>query len=644
MARKVYLANTPLAEAKKIFLEEALKRKMETEEVDTILAAGRVTAEAVFADLSSPHYHSSAMDGIAVKASDTFGATPVSPRRLHLGENAFYVDTGGALPEGCDAVIMIEDVDYPEEDNPRVVEIREPATPWQHLRSIGEDIVATEMILPSYHLIRPFDIGALLSGGVFRLKVLKRPVVAIIPTGSELVPPGTMPGRGEVIESNSYIFEAAVREWGARAVKFPIVKDDPVEIEEALARAVEESDLVLVSAGSSAGRRDYTFNAVSRLGRVLVHGVAMRPGKPIILGMIGLTPVVGVPGYPVAAFLALELFVKPLIYYWNKQKLPEKTVVKALSLRRVVSSLKDEEFLRIKLGKVGKGLVAIPLPRGSGATMSLVRADGLASVPRDKEGIEAGEEIEVKLWRSLEEVENTIVCLGSHDLSLDLLSDHLRRKGSPYTLSSAHVGSMGGILALKRGEAHLAGMHLLDEESGEYNVPFLRRYLPEMEIYLVHLAKRDLGLMVAPGNPKGILGLEDLLREEVLFVNRQKGAGTRLYLDFMLKKKKINPGLIKGYEREEFNHLAVAAAVQAGSADAGLGIKAAAKALGVGFIPLAQENYDLAIPASFFHTPPCQALLEAINSKEFKKALASMGGYELSRSGEYRVISGNLGR
>ena len=634
MERKIYLTNTPLEKACELFWSAALKNEMSVENVPTEKAAGRITATPHFARISSPHYHASAMDGVAVNSRDTFGATTTSPRHLILGENVFYIDTGGVLPQGCDAVIMIEDIYFPKEDNPDLLEIREPATPWQHVRSIGEDIVASEMILPSFHYIRPFDVGALLNGGIFEANVLKKPVVALVPTGIELISPGTLPAAGEIIESNSYTFAAAVEGWGGVAVRYPVVKDDTKELERAVKQAAAESDLVLISAGSSAGRRDHTFTVLNNLGKVLVHGVAIRPGKPVILGEIDSTPVIGVPGYPVAAYMILELFVKPLLYRWQKQNPPEREVLPARSSRLVLSSLKEREFLRLKVGKLEDEFVATPLPRGSGVSMSLVQADGLTSIPQDKEGLEVGEEIEVELWRDRDKVENTIVCLGSHDLSLDILADHLRRRESGYALSSAHVGSMGGIMALKRGETHMAGVHLLDEESGTYNVPYLQRFLPELDLVLIHLALRDLGLMVPPGNPRGISGLKDLCGTGLVFINRQKGAGTRLFLDYKLKEQGLDAKDISGYEREEFNHLAVAAAVAAGSADAGLGIEAAAKALGVDFIPLAQEFYELAMTASFYNSSRCREMLDIIVSASFREAVEKMGGYDLQKSGD----------
>ncbi len=638
MARNVYLSNTSLSKARDLFLEHALKHPLLSEPIPAEESVGRVTSAPVFAEISSPHYHAAAMDGLAVHSSKTFGATLTAPRQLVIGEEVFYVDTGGMVPHGCDAVIMIEDVFYPDPDNDRIVEIRSPATPWQHIRSIGEDIVATEMILPSYHKIRPFDLGAVLNGGVNQLTVLKKPQVALIPTGSELVPPGRLPGPGEITESNSYMFEAAIKEWGGEAFRLPIIRDEPEAIKEAVQQAVKNFDLVLVSAGSSAGRKDHTAAIISELGEVLVHGVAMKPGKPVILGIIDDVPVIGVPGYPVAAYMNMELFVLPLLSRWQKQEPVERPAAEAYSSRRVLSSLKDEEFLRLKIGRVDDRLVATPLPRGSGVSLSLVKADGSTSIPQNKEGIEVGEKFRTELWRPRREIENTVVCLGSHDLSLDILADFLRRRASEYFLSSAHVGSMGGIMALKRKEVHLAGIHLLDTESGVYNVPYLKRFLPELELVLVHLAKRELGLIVAPGNPKKIHCLDDLTREDVVFINRQQGAGTRLFLDYKLKETGLDHKAITGYNREEFNHLSVAASVKAGSADAGLGIRAAARALETDFTPLAWEPYELALPTDFFHSEAFQALLEIIRSAPFGGAVEAMGGYDLSESGSHQFI------
>jgi putative molybdopterin biosynthesis protein len=278
-------------------------------------------------------------------------------------------------------------------------------------------------------------------------------------------------------------------------------------------------------------------------------------------------------------------------------------------------------------------MIAAPLTRGAGVVMSLVRADGLLQIPRFSEGVHAGATVMVELLRDPAEIAQTIVAIGSHDLALDLLSSHLRHFSPGARLTSANVGSLGGLLALKRGDAHIAGTHLLDEETGEYNRPFLARLLPDQDVLLVHLADRDQGLIVAPGNPQRITELADLARPGVLFVNRQKGSGTRVLLDYHLKRRGIGAGQIAGYEREEYTHLAVAAAVLSGAATAGLGILAAARALGLEFIPLFKERYDLAVPRRHWESQLLAPLQQALASAAYQAAVAGLGGYDVSEIG-----------
>lgn len=627
--RRRYLHNITVEDARKLFLERPWRPVLE-ETVASGKAVGRVTAHAVFARFSSPHYHAAAMDGVAVQALDTVGAGETTPKRLRLHEQAFPVDTGNALPEGCDAVIMAEDItEYGDE-----VEITSSVAPWQHVRPIGEDIVATEMLLPAGHRIRAVDAGALLAGGITELAVRKKPRVTVIPTGNELVTPGTTPEPGQIIEYNSAVFSALAQEWGGEAFRHEIVRDDFTQIKAAVARAARTSDIVLINAGSSAGRRDYTADVVAELGEVLVHGIAVRPGKPAILGVVDGTPVIGVPGYPVSAIVALELFLKPLLYKLQGQAEPARPLLKASFSRQVTSPLSAEEWVRVKVGRVGERYVATPLSRGSGVITSMVRADGIVRIPQQKEGLLAGEEVHVELLRMLDNIDRTVVCIGSHDLTLDILGDLLSRRYPGYSLSSANVGSTGAIMALRRGEAHMGGVHLLHEETGEYNIPFIKQFLPDIPVALVTVAERDQGFMVMRGNPKNIRNVVDLARPDVTFINRQRGAGTRLLLDAQLKEKGISPGGINGYGREEYTHLAVAAAVAAGSADTGLGVLAAAHALELDFIPLAKERYDLAIPLVLYGNDHIQKLLTVIRSGEFKQAVASLGGYHTEKTGD----------
>ena len=635
--QKKFLSNTPLAEALQKYnaaLSAAnIGSPLPGERIPVQAALGRVTAEAVIAKVSSPFYHSAAMDGYAVQFIDTFGASETRPKRLAVPAQTVPVDTGDPMPDGFDAVIMIEDV----EKVPEGIELLKPATPWQHVRLVGEDIVATELIIPENHVIRPVDMAAMLASGHTDVMVRRRPKVAVIPTGSELVEPGSTLKKGDIIDFNSTLLAALVEECGAETSRKRIIKDDAELLKRAVLEAVAEHDVVVVNAGSSAGREDFTAHVLSEIGTVPVHGVNIKPGKPVILAVVQGRPVIGIPGYPVSAALTFSLFVRPVLFFLQGRAAPAAETVAAKLSRQVASTLGSEEFLRVKLGSVSGNLIATPVTRGAGALMSLVRADGILRIPAESEGIAGGHEVTVELLRPRQEIANTIVCIGSHDNALDVLANHLKKGHPELSLSSAHVGSMGGLLALKRGEAHLAGTHLLDEETGEYNVSYLRKHLGGRKVVLVNLVYRTQGFIVPKGNPKGIRGFADLTRGDVVFVNRQAGAGTRLLTDLHLKRLRIDPQNVNGYHHEEFTHMAVAAAVVSGAADTGLAVLSAAQALDLDFVPVAQERYDLAIPEEHYDMPMMQALLMVIREdREFRDQIVKMGGYDVSEMG--RVI------
>jgi putative molybdopterin biosynthesis protein len=580
------------------------------------------------------------MDGYAVRFSDTFGASERSPKQLKIGEQAVYVDTGDPLPDGLNAVIMIEDVNITgdrqsTESKDQYIEIISSATPWQHVRVIGEDIVATELILPENQKIRPVDMGAMLAAGHSEVMVRKKPQTVIIPTGTEIVEPGTALKKGDIIEYNSRVLGSMVVEWGGECVRYHIIPDKLGALKEAILNACSLGDLIVVNAGSSAGSEDFTAQAIQELGEIILHGVSIKPGKPVILGLVKGKPVLGIPGYPVSAFLTFSLFAMPLVYHMQGLDIPEPEFLRAKMSRQVSSALGLEEFLRVKAGKVGETFIATPVSRGAGVLMSLVRADGFIRIPAQSEGLGAGSEVSIELLRTRKEIENTIVCIGSHDNALDLLANIIKKRYPSLSLSSAHVGSLGGLMALKRGEAHMAGTHLLDEETGEYNIPFLKRLFPDTPVVLINLVYRQQGLVVLSGNPKNIQGFEDLTRSDVTFVNRQPGSGTRLLTDKYLKDLKINAAEVKGYEREEYTHMGVASAVLTGIADTGLAILASSVALHLDFIPVAKERYDLAIPGRFFETDMIQKLITTIREdEEFKNMVTVMGGYDLSDTGK----------
>lgn len=626
--RNLYLKTIPVEQAKERYfaaLEQVLDVKLETIPVTESL--DRITSNAIYARYSSPLFNASAMDGIAVTAADTKEATETNPVILK-GDQFQIVDTGDPIHSPYDAVIMAEDIVEVEDG----VKIIASAAPWQHIRPIGEDIVSGEMILPSNHKIRPIDVGVLLSAGILKIEVVKRPDVAIFPTGTEIIEPEDEPEDGSIIESNSRMFENMVTVAGGIGHRFPPIIDDYQQIRDQVSAAVDTHDMVIVNAGSSAGTEDYTVHVLRELGEVIVHGVSIKPGKPVILAIVRGKPVIGLPGYPVSAYIGFENFVTPVLQMMGRR--PEKlteTVEAAIS-KRMVSSLKHKEYVRVKVGKVGDKFVAAPLARGAGAAMSLVRADGFCVIEQNSEGVEAGENVQIELYRSRDEIENTAVVIGSHDLILDVIADMMPNRYANMHVTSTHVGSMGGLMALRRGEAHMAPIHLLDEATGEYNTSYVKRMFKE-PMALIKGVHRIQGIMVKKGNPLGIKGIADLTGD-VRYVNRQRGAGTRVLFDYRLKEEGIDVTSINGYEREMATHMAVAAAVSSDSADAGMGVLSAAQAMGLDFIEVGVEEYDFAIPQRFLDLPYIKAFIEILQSDEFKARLEELGGYGIAEAGK----------
>ena len=630
MTEKTYLTNYSINEALEIY-KEKLSIKKQTEEIKVKDSLGRISSEGVFAKVSNPFYNCSAMDGIAVTAEKTHGANEKNHITLKKGTDYVEVDTGDPIPEKFNCVIMVEDLirgnDHDE------VKICKSFSTWENIRSLGEVIIETTLIIGRNHKIRAVDIGAMTAGGIGEIKVYKKPVIGIIPTGDEIVELNENLKTGDIIEFNSKMFAAQVEEWGAVPKVYGIVKDNLEEILDVLRKAVNECDIVILNAGSSAGREDYSYDAVNRLGEVYIHGIAIKPGKPTILGEIGGKPVIGVPGYPVSAYFVMENLVKPVVtQFLNYEE--EKEEIEAVLSRRVMSSLKYLEFIRVKLGLVNKKIIATPLQRGAGTTMSLVNCDGVLEVPQNFEGYEKGETVKIKLLKKLSEIKNTLVLTGSHDPILDTASDMMRNKSFKYSLASAHVGSMGGIMALKNEECHITTMHLLDEKTGEYNIPIIKKYLADKDLTLIKFVKRTQGIMVKKNINYKINSIEDIKEKNLRFVNRQKGSGTRVLFDYKLKEAGINPEEISGYDREEFTHLAVAAAIKNSDADCGIGVYSAAKIMDLDFIPIGDEHYDIVLPSEYLELDSFKEFFEIIKSDEYKKKLIEMGGYEFHNLGE----------
>lgn len=635
MPERIYRTNLSLSDAETLWFN-VLEEKafpylcpLAEERIATALSKGRITSRPVWAEISSPFFHSSAVDGYCLRFTDSVMASERSPVYLEIGKDCFRVDTGDPLPSEMNAVVMIEDVNIVSKDGKEFIELREALTPWQNVRIAGEDIVRGELIISENERITAFHIGAMLASQNTEIWVRKKPLVLIIPTGTEIVEPGAELKPGDIIEFNSRFLGGLIEETGSEVRRHDIVPDNKELIKKAILKGIPEAEVILLIGGSSLGREDFVSEVISEIGEVILHGVNIKPGKPVLLGIVQNKPVIGIPGYPVSAFIAFELFVKPLLYRLQSIEPQQREEIEAILSRNISSTLGIEEFIRVKIGYVSGKYIATPLGRGAGLMMSLVRADGLLQIPASSEGIEAGSKIRVRLLRNKKELLNTIVFIGSHDNTIDLLHNFLKRRYPSLSLSSANVGSMGGLIALRRKECHVAGTHLLDEETGEYNIPYVKRLLQGESFLIINLVYRQQGLIVKKGNPKAIRGFEDLTRDDVLFVNRQRGSGTRLLLDKHLRDLGIDPSRIRGYELEDFTHMAVASKVATGVADVGLGIYSAARALDLDFIPVAEERYDLVFLWETLSLPMMEALLDIIkNDQEFRKAVHSLGGYD----------------
>ncbi|MCS5422292.1 MULTISPECIES: molybdopterin biosynthesis protein [Psychrilyobacter] len=626
--RNTFIDNISLEETKPLFFNR-IEKYSKKETIPTEKSLGRVTSSPVFANVSSPNFNASAMDGILVRSKDTETASETNPVTLKKDKDFLYVNTGNPVNPEFDAVIMIEEVVEAENGDVRIIK---SAYPYQHIRNVGEDIIKNDMILPSFHEIRPEDIGALFAGGIFEIEVVKKPKVAIIPTGSEIVEDYRNLKVGDIIDSNSRMFEAMITVSGGEPYRYSPVRDERELLKKNILDAVGKNDIVIINAGSSAGTHDYTKSLIEELGEVIIHGIAIKPGKPTILGFIEDKPVIGIPGYPVSAYFVYQEFVKSLLEKMLCRDDEKADIVKASLSKRIYSSLKHKEFVRMTLGYVGGKLVATPLDRGAGVSMSLVKADGILVISRNNEGHDIGEEVEIKLLKPLSAIKKSIVVIGSNDPIMDRISDRIK-------LSLSHVGSFGGVLALKKKETTIAPIHILDSKSGTYNTGVLNKYFPSGDAALIKGIKREQGLMVPKGNPKNIRGIEDLIRADLTFMNRQRGAGTRILLDYNLEKLGIDNNDIQGYEREAVTHMAAAMSVKSSTCDLALGVKSAADILDLDFILVDYEDYDFAVLKDSLEDERVLKFIEYLKSEEFSKEIDNIPGYKLENPGEIVEIS-----
>lgn len=612
-----YLTLTSLSDALEV-LKKSFSFSPRIRIVPVQDSCGKITAEAIFSPLSFPSVHISAMDGIAVRSRDTIKATEQKPVII---TNFAKVNTGNIVPPDYDAVIMIEDV----EEYEKGYIIRASAHPWQNIRPVGEDIASSEMILPRMSQIKAADIGAMASYGRFKVPVLDLKV-ALIPTGNEIVPVGIMPRPGQVVESNMHIAAALISSVGASVTHYPIVPDDKEKISQVVSHAVENNDIVLISAGSSKGTKDFTAQIIAELGTVFVHGLAIKPAKPVILGSINGKPIIGMPGYPIACYTILREIVLPILG-WYGFAIPHSDTIPVHLTNSIQSSIGTDEFILTTVGKIHNKWIAVPLSRGAGVQMAMVRSNAYIKIPANQEGLEAGAVTTAILTVQKKLAEQVVLITGSHDLSIDYLADMIRDKG--IHLASSHIGSMGGLLALKKGFCHLAPMHMLDDD-GDYNIPYLKKYFPDEELVLICVGERVQGIA-----SRDVLGFDDITSHR--FINRQRGSGTRMLLDHLLKQKGIRSDSIVGYDKEATTHLGVCLAIQSGDADLGMTINSAARAFSLPFIPIGVERYELVTTKKMFKEDNrIKKIVELIGSKNFKEVLLHLGGYETENTGVIR--------
>ena len=592
-----------------------------TEKVPVMQSAGRVVAEPVYAKYSVPEVNLSAMDGIAVRSRDTIGASDRNPVTL---DHFARVNTGNIVPPEFDAVIMIEDV----WESGDCFQIRRTAAPWQHVRPAGEDIKENRLVMPRGHLIRPFDIGALATYGITSIEVLAVRV-GIIPTGSELVPLGVRPGPGQVVESNTIMAQVFLDQMGAHCTRLPIVTDEPDIIREALRSAVKENDLVIISAGSSAGTRDFTESVIRSLGELIFHGVAVRPGKPVMLGKIGGKPVLGLPGYPLAAQTALREFAAPLLESWGFPPAPQFPVTARLA-QPLVSDPGFDEFIPVFVGRIGSSLIATPHIKKAGVQMATVKANGYTHIPAPVEGYETGTELEVLLTTDPGSIERTLILTGSLDPTLEELASLAHDEG--LYIHATNPGNTGALLALRNNTCHAAPLSLPTRSLLSSYQPFIK-FLEAGDLAFIHIATIELGIISNIG-----LGVKDLTHAR--FINTRKESPARMVLDAVLAAVGIDPSQVNGYLQEVHGPPAVAAAVRNGFADAGMCTSSIASAAGLQFVPVAHEDYELAVRREMLEDPRIRTLVSLIQSPRYRAILAKTGGYDTSLTGIIRGLNG----
>ena len=616
---KRYLQLISFEQAQEI-LKTSFPAPGRVERVPVTDCLGRIVAEPVYAKYSVPEVNLSAMDGIAVRSRDTIGASDQCPLTL---THFIRVNTGNIIPPDFDAVVMIEDT----WESGDAFTIRKSAAPWQHVRPAGEDIRENRLVLPRGHEIRAFDVGALATYGITHVNVVTANI-GIIPTGSELVPLGTRPAPGQVVESNTIMAQVFLESMGARCSRTAIVPDDPTLIGDTLSEAVENNDLVIISAGSSAGTRDFTADVISSLGELLFHGVAVKPGKPVMLGRIKGKPVLGLPGYPLAAQTMLREFAAPLLETWGLAP-PHRHTVRIRLATPIVTDIGFDEFIPVFVGRIGDTCWGTPHSRGAGVQMATVKANAYVHVPAALEGFETGHEVDAFLTTDPRSIDRTVLLTGTLDPVLEELANLVHDRG--LFIHASATGNIRALLALESRSCHIVSLTLPAPSLLE-DCRFLVQHIPNDGLILVHLAMMEQG--IASREP---ITLDDLPR--LRWINSRKDTSIRVVFDNLLKERGLAPSQIDGYGHEVTGVQTIAAAIRNGFADAGMCSSGVAHAYGLHFLPVAHEHYELAFRHDMLCDGRIMEIVQLVQSPEFKKLLDDSGGYDTAMTGLTRLLA-----
>ena len=598
-------------------------------------ALRRVLADDVGAGVDVPGFDRSNVDGFAVQAHDTFGAMEETPRSARTNAEvlapgvvpgidvisgfATPIATGGMLPRGADAVLMVEHSELIESDSGQRVHIGRPLTAGENVSYAGTDIARGETVLRAGQQLTSREIGVLAALGLATISVFRQPRVAIFSTGNEIVAPGDLLRSGAVYDSNAAIIGAAVEELGGMPVHLGVIADDEVALARALVQGLQ-SDMVVFSGGTSKGAGDLSYRAVHGLRNpgVVAHGVALKPGKPICLAVTEGKPVVVLPGFPTSAIFTFHEFVAPVLRAYAGLPAERRQTVAATLPMRVNSERGRTEYLLVGLVQGQQGLAAYPMGKGSGSVTTFSGADGFITIDQHTEILDSGSAVSVQLLgQGLEPAD--LVIIGSHCVGIDLLIGRLIRNG--FRVKSLYVGSMGGLAAAKREECDIAGVHLMDAATGEYNRPLLTGTLSLVRGYgrmqgIVH--RRNDARFEGKPLDEVVAGVQQ--DADCVMVNRNAGSGTRVLIDRLLGERRP-----PGHGTQTKSHNAVAVSVAQGRADWGVAIDTVAARYGLGFIPLQEEQYDFIVPTSRLERPAVRAFRALLDDTHVRAELAALG-------------------